>query len=67
MLTPVTVIATLQNEVASFDAKTLNYLLIDGIGAQAIGIGLFWLIQKRWVIRTKTMLIAVRHLRSRSH
>jgi hypothetical protein len=34
-------------------------LLIDGIGAQMIGIGLFWLIQKRWKIPTKTMLLAV--------
>lgn len=32
-------------------------LLIDGIGAQAIGIGVFWLIQKKFVIRTKTMLL----------
>ncbi|KAL1404821.1 hypothetical protein Q8F55_008431 [Vanrija albida] len=55
--TLVTVIATLQNEVVSYDTKMLNYLLIDGIGAQAIGIGLFWLIQKKFVIRTKTMLL----------
>lgn len=56
--TLVTVIATLQNEVASFDSKTLNYLLIDGIAAQALGIGVFWLIQKHAVVHTKTMLMA---------
>ncbi|WWC93161.1 uncharacterized protein L201_008129 [Kwoniella dendrophila CBS 6074] len=51
------VIATLQNEVVSYDTKTLNYLLIDGIAAQAFGIGIFWLVQKRWTIPTKTMLL----------
>ncbi|EJT50109.1 protein-vacuolar targeting-related protein [Trichosporon asahii var. asahii CBS 2479] len=56
--TLVTVIATLQNEVASFDSKTLNYLLIDGIAAQAAGILICWLIQKHFVIRTKWMLVA---------
>ncbi|WVQ74264.1 hypothetical protein IAR50_003861 [Cryptococcus sp. DSM 104548] len=55
--TLVTVIATLQNEVVSYDTKMLNYLLIDGIGAQALGIGLFWLVQKKWTIPTKTMLL----------
>lgn len=35
--TVVTVIATLQNEVVSYDTKTLNYLLIDGIAAQGLG------------------------------
>ncbi|TYJ57909.1 hypothetical protein B9479_001264 [Cryptococcus floricola] len=55
--TLVTVIATLQNEVVSYDTKMLNYLLIDGIGAQAIGIDLFWLVQKKWTIPTKTMLL----------
>lgn len=55
--TLVTVIATLQNEVAEFDPQTLNYLLIDGIAAQALGIGVFWLVQKRFMIRTKTMLL----------
>nr|XP_019009024.1 uncharacterized protein I206_05664 [Kwoniella pini CBS 10737]OCF47805.1 hypothetical protein I206_05664 [Kwoniella pini CBS 10737] len=51
------VIATLQNEVVSYNTKMLNYLLIDGIAAQAIGIGIFWLIQKRYTIPTKTMLM----------
>ncbi|EAL19113.1 hypothetical protein CNBH2130 [Cryptococcus deneoformans B-3501A] len=50
-------IATLQNEVVSYDTKMLNYLLIDGIAAQALGIGLFWAVQKRYTIPTKTMLL----------
>ncbi|WVQ66630.1 uncharacterized protein L199_004815 [Kwoniella botswanensis] len=51
------VIATLQNEVVSYDTKMLNYLLIDGIAAQALGIGIFWLVQKKYTIPTKTMLL----------
>ncbi|KIR34151.1 hypothetical protein I352_03386 [Cryptococcus deuterogattii MMRL2647] len=39
------IIATLQNEVVSYDTKMLNY------------IGLFWAVQKRYTIRTKTMLL----------
>ncbi|WVR08359.1 hypothetical protein IAU60_005414 [Kwoniella sp. DSM 27419] len=39
------VIATLQNEVVSYDTKFLNY------------IGLFWLVQKKYTIPTKTMLL----------
>jgi hypothetical protein len=54
----------MQEDVAEFDALTLNYLLIDGIAAQALGIGLFWLIQKRWLLRTKTMLLFVRAYRA---
>ncbi|WRT69347.1 uncharacterized protein IL334_006331 [Kwoniella shivajii] len=53
------VIATLQNEVVSYDTKFLNYLLIDGIAAQALGIGIFWLVQKRYTIPTKTMLLFI--------
>jgi hypothetical protein len=60
--------------ICSLESELTVSLLIDGIGAQAIGyvdvlnpgrrgltssIGLFWLIQKRWVIRTKTMLLVV--------
>ncbi|OCF40185.1 hypothetical protein I317_06010 [Kwoniella heveanensis CBS 569] len=56
-LNTVVVIATLQNEVVSYDTKMLNYLLIDGIAAQAIGIGIFWLVQRRYAIPTKTMLL----------
>ncbi len=40
--------------------RLLCSLLIDGIAAQAIGIGLFWLVQKRFTIPTKTMLLFVR-------
>ncbi|KAH8886960.1 MFS general substrate transporter [Thozetella sp. PMI_491] len=53
--TTVTVIATLQNEVVSYDTLTLTYLLIVGIFAQALGIGAFWQIQKRLDLSAKTM------------
>ncbi len=53
--TTVTVIATLQNEVVSYDTLTLTYLLIVGIVAQAIGIGVFWLVQKNFNLSAKTM------------
>ncbi|KID73654.1 Autophagy-related protein 22 [Metarhizium brunneum] len=57
--TTVTVIATLQNQVVSYNTLTLTYLLIVGIGAQALGIGGFWLIQKRFNLSAKTMFNAV--------
>lgn len=57
--TTVTVIATLQNEVVSYDTLTLTYLLIVGIVAQAVGVGLFWLVQKRCGLSAKTMFNAV--------
>ena len=57
--TTVTVIATLQNEVVSYDTLTLTYLLIVGIVAQAAGIGGFWLVQKRFGISAKGMFNAV--------
>jgi MFS-type transporter involved in bile tolerance (Atg22 family) len=57
--TTVTVIGTLQNQVVSYDTLTLTYLLIVGIVAQAAGIGLFWLIQKRFDVSAKTMFNAV--------
>ena len=44
-LLQVTVFATLQNEIVSYDTLTLLYLLIVGIAAQAAGIGLFWLVR----------------------
>jgi MFS-type transporter involved in bile tolerance (Atg22 family) len=53
--TSVTAIATLQNEVVSYDTLKLTYLLIVGIAAQAIGIGGFWWIQKRYDLSAKTM------------
>lgn len=57
--TTVTVIGTLQNQVVSYDTLTLTYLLIVGIVAQAVGIGLFWLVQKRFDLSAKTMFNAV--------
>ncbi|KAG5999783.1 hypothetical protein E4U21_006332 [Claviceps maximensis] len=57
--TTVTVIATLQNDVVSYNTLTLTYLLIVGIVAQAIGIGAFWMIQKRFDLSAKTMFNAV--------
>ncbi|KAH9945074.1 MFS general substrate transporter [Epithele typhae] len=55
--TTVTVIGTLQNSVVSYSTLQLTLLLIVGITTQALGIYLFWLVQKRFQIRTKTMLI----------
>lgn len=53
--TSVTVIATLQNQVVAYDTLKLTYLLIVGISAQAVGIGSFWLIQKKFNLSAKTM------------
>lgn len=44
--TTVTVVATLQNTVVQYDTLTLTYLLLVGIGAQAVGIYGFW-----WIVR----------------
>lgn len=57
--TTVTVIATLQNSVVSYNTLTLNYLLIVGIAAQLVGIWGFWTIQKRFKLSTKVMFNAV--------
>ncbi|EGR46797.1 uncharacterized protein TRIREDRAFT_109643 [Trichoderma reesei QM6a] len=57
--TTVTVISTLQNQVVSYNTLTLTYLLIVGIVAQAVGIGAFWLIQKKFNLSAKTMFNAV--------
>lgn len=57
--TTVTVIATIQNEIVSYNTLTLTYLLIVGIAAQAVGIGTFWLIQRRYQLSAKTMFNAV--------
>ncbi|KAI1825182.1 autophagy-related protein 22-like protein [Xylaria intraflava] len=57
--TTVTVIATLQNEVVSYDTLTLTYLLIVGIAAQAAGIAAYWWLQKRHNISAKAMFNAV--------
>ncbi|KAI9162678.1 Autophagy-related protein [Paramyrothecium foliicola] len=57
--TTVTAIATLQNEVVSYDTLKLTYLLIIGIATQAIGIGGFWWIQQRFKLSAKTMFNVV--------
>ncbi|KAJ4857051.1 vacuole effluxer atg22 like domain-containing protein [Trichoderma breve] len=57
--TTVTVISTLQNSVVSYNTLTLTYLLIVGIVAQGVGIGAFWLIQKKFNLSAKTMFNAV--------
>lgn len=57
--TTVTVISTLQNQVVSYNTLTLTYLLIVGIVAQAVGIGAFWLVQKRFNLSAKTMFNGV--------
>ena len=53
--TTVTVIATLQNEVVSYDTLTLTYLFIVGIVAQGVGIAAYWWLQKRYEISAKMM------------
>jgi len=57
--TTVTVIATLQNSVVSYNTLELTYLLLVGIAAQAVGIYSFWTIQRRYNLSTKTMFTAV--------
>jgi MFS-type transporter involved in bile tolerance (Atg22 family) len=57
--TTVTVIGTLQNEIVAYNSLQLTYLLIVGIAAQAVGIGAFWQIQKRYGLSTKTMFSVV--------
>ncbi|ETW83410.1 hypothetical protein HETIRDRAFT_316513 [Heterobasidion irregulare TC 32-1] len=55
--TTVTVIGTLQNSVVSYSTLQLTLLLLVGIVAQGIGIYAFWLVQKKYMISTKTMLM----------
>ncbi|KAK5701392.1 hypothetical protein LTR17_022628 [Elasticomyces elasticus] len=57
--TTVTVIGTLQNSIVAYNTLELTYLLIVGIAAQAVGIWVFWNVQKRWQLPTKTMFNAV--------
>ncbi|PHH93296.1 hypothetical protein CDD83_7995 [Cordyceps sp. RAO-2017] len=57
--TTVTVIATLQNQVVAYDTLTLTYLLMVGIAAQGLGIGAFWLVQRRFRLGAKPMFNAV--------
>ncbi|PCH42077.1 hypothetical protein WOLCODRAFT_137679 [Wolfiporia cocos MD-104 SS10] len=54
--TTVTVIGTLQNSVVSYSTMQLTLLLIVGIVTQALGIYLFWIVQKKFKISTKAML-----------
>ncbi|KAF8239646.1 hypothetical protein L208DRAFT_1236436 [Tricholoma matsutake] len=54
--TTVTVIGTLQNSVVAYSTFQLTLLLIVGIVAQGLGIYVFWLVQNRFKISTKTML-----------
>ncbi|KAF8150707.1 MFS general substrate transporter [Crassisporium funariophilum] len=54
--TTVTVIGTLQNSIVLYSTLDLTLLLIVGIVAQALGIYVFWLVQKRYMISTKAML-----------
>ncbi|KAN0093258.1 Autophagy-related protein 22-like protein [Tylopilus felleus] len=51
--TTVTVVGTLQNSVVTYSTLQLTLLLIVGIVAQALGIYVFWLIQKKYKISTK--------------
>jgi hypothetical protein len=53
--TTVTVVATLQNSVVSYNTLKLNYLLLVGIATQLIGIWSFWTVQKRFKLSTKVM------------
>jgi len=57
--TTVTVIGTLQSNLVEYKTLQLTYLLLVGIAAQAVGIGSFWMIQKRFQLSTKTMFNAV--------
>lgn len=55
--TTVTVIGTLQNSVVSYSTLQLTLLLLVGLVTQGLGIYIFWLVQKKFKITTKTMLI----------
>ncbi|KAL4897924.1 autophagy-related protein 22-like protein [Aspergillus ambiguus] len=57
--TTVTVISTLQNSVVAYNTLQLTYLLIVGLAAQAVGIYVFWFLQKRFNLSTKTMFNAI--------
>ncbi|KIW15079.1 hypothetical protein PV08_07866 [Exophiala spinifera] len=53
--TTVTVIATLQYSVVSYNTLTLTYMLMVGIATQLVGIWGYWRIQKHFGLSTKTM------------
>ncbi|KAF8271174.1 autophagy-related protein 22-like protein [Lactarius quietus] len=52
-----TVIGTLQNSVVSYSTLQLTLLLLVGLVTQGLGIYIFWMVQKKFNITTKTMLI----------
>ncbi|KAI0465570.1 autophagy protein [Xylaria cf. heliscus] len=53
--TTFSVISILQNDIVTYDALELTYLLLAGIAAQGLGIFSFWYCQKRLKLGTKTM------------
>ncbi|KAI0403562.1 putative autophagy protein [Xylaria palmicola] len=55
MNTTFTVIATLQNTIAEYDALQLLYFLIVAITAQGVGVGMFYWCQQHFKLGTKTM------------
>ncbi|CAO3697182.1 unnamed protein product [Umbelopsis ramanniana] len=55
--TTVTVVGTLQNSIVAYSTLQLTLLLIVGIFASAVGSYVFWLVQKKFEINTKTMLL----------
>ncbi|KAG8722358.1 hypothetical protein FRC08_003309 [Ceratobasidium sp. 394] len=52
-----TVVGTLQFSVVSYSTLQITYLSICGLGAQLVGVYLFWRVQKRFTISTKPMLL----------
>ncbi|KAG2173078.1 hypothetical protein INT44_007051 [Umbelopsis vinacea] len=55
--TTVTVVGTLQNSIVAYSTLQLTLLLIVGIFSSAVGSYVFWIIQKKFKINTKTMLL----------
>lgn len=55
--TAITVIGTLQYSVIQYDIITLNYLTILAFGTQGTGMLIMWLIQRRYKLHTKTVLL----------
>jgi len=55
--TAVTIIGTLQNTVVQYDIITLNYLTILAFGTQGTGMLIMWLIQKKYGLQTKPVLL----------
>lgn len=54
--TTITQISIVQATLISYSSTTSNLLLIVGIAAQAVGIGSFWLVQRRFQWHTFTLL-----------